>query len=1068
MIRRRLIRAWQELRFRDALLLTFLPLLALGFILSASVREYLRARVYDDWYARGVSVRGQFSSRVRMIAKLPASLRLRDSFSPDDNDAGVIRFEVPGARWDSLEVVGDAPWAPWLDGTLRYGGTSLPIRLRKRGDNSVHWLTEKRSLSVRTPRDDFYKRFRSFALSGKDVLPSYVANRMAQSFGLLAPTTEVTPVYLNNRFYGVYRFIEVVDESFLRPLNRMPGNIFRGDAAERGEYQKGTARNLFANPRIWDRASANDRWTSAGSGQLRLLLEDIAGTTFADHQRMMGRLDRGEYANLFAYLLLMGDPYHIDGVHNQLLYEDPSTQKLTSIPWDTRLRDLSNAEQPLNDLFRAVLRDPYVVDSTMMEIAARVANDSVLHDVKRLIDATTARYGRYLAYDRQRTGIIPDVGDAESSIATMRGNIALLRRWLDNDSVASRATPTAAGIVLDLETRGHVGADLVSFVVSQPVSGATVRLDANANGVPDASDPLIPLRTESSASTTRLVPARPIALLPAWDTRTARILAGHVPYRLFLSGLGSGVTVTPELRNRATGRTIAPTTLADGAPVREGLAWHPWAFPMPTARTHRLSGTVRLATSMHIPAGDTLILAPGTTVSMAPEVSIVSEGRVIARGTSAQPIRLLPQQPGVPWGTFVLLGRGADSSVFANVEFAQGGGALINRIEYTGMVNVHHVQGVLFDSVTFRENLRSDDAMHALHANVRIQHSRFLRANSDALDLDIATGEIVDNLFENSGNDALDLMSSAPVISGNRMIGSGDKGISVGEASRPFVFNNFIDGCEIGIETKDRSDPIVLNNVITNSRTGLRERRKNWRYGGGGWPILAGTIFDNNATPWKRDDYSRVTLEGVSGLDTSATRAGTPMADLGWLYQLTGVVPPSTPVAGLMGQWTATQPAPLIDEQHFEDDFGAVADGWTAAGGVDRLEKRRDALVIGVERAAGTASRAVRWTLPSGGTLVLELSSRHVRAAKVTVTGRRGDVAQPIAATEDLATARFVVLTLPPGEYHRITIALEPVPGLTRIDETSGLSVPQDGRIDLRSYRLLPASSAPRSIPGVR
>jgi hypothetical protein len=388
-------RAWLGLRFRDALLLTIVPLAALALGLGGAVRDYLDARQFDDWWSRGQSVGQFFTARAGGLATLPTSLRLRDQFNPEAADAGIIRIELPAAAWDSIEGNGQTMWGEWVDGTLRYGETQIAVRLRKRGDNSIHWLTDKRTITVRTPRDDFYKRFRSFGLSVKDVLPAYLANRLAQEFGILAPATEVVPVYINNRFVGMYRFVEVVDESFLRPFDRMPGNIFRGDAAERSEYRKGVPRNLYENPYLWDRAAANDRVTSAGTGQLRLLIVDLTGTTFADHQRMIARLDRNEFARLFAYLFIAGDPYHMDGVHNQLLYEDPSTQQLHPIPWDTRLLDFSRPRQRFNHLFQAVLRDPFVVDATMREIARQIEDDHILRVADSLATAADTRYAPY-------------------------------------------------------------------------------------------------------------------------------------------------------------------------------------------------------------------------------------------------------------------------------------------------------------------------------------------------------------------------------------------------------------------------------------------------------------------------------------------------------------------------------------------------------------------------------------------------------------------------------------------------------------------------------------------------
>lgn len=1064
----RIHRLWSRVRFRDAFLASLIPLVGLGLLFAASLDDYLSSRDFDDWYSREQSLPLAFSARAKAIVMLPKSLHLRDAFAADARDAGIIRLEVPGQRWDSLEFEPPGVWAPWLNGQLRYGTTTMKVRFRKRGDNSVHWLTDKRSITVRTPKDEFYKSFRAFGLSGKEVLTSYLANQLGHYFGLVTPTTAVSPVFLNNRFYGTYRFVETVDESFLRPFDRMPGNIYSGDAAERGEYSKGVTRGLFANAALWRRASKNDRWTSDTVRQLPLLLKDVAGSTFEDHERMMNRLDRGEFSRLLAYLFLVGDPYHMDGIHNQLLYEDPSTQLLHPIPWDTRLLPLGHPEKPLSPLFRAVLRDPLVADSLMRIIARRLDGDGFLKTADSLLRATEARYGSYLEYDRLRVGLIPSVGNADDARSVLRGNAKLLRQWLASDEIAFASTPVAGGTVLDFETRGYVGADLVGLSFEGGTPGAaTLRLDANLNGIADAADPIVALRPDSAGGSLQRRLAQPVTLYPGWETSQAAVRAGHMPYRLFLSGVPAGTRVVPMLVSRATGKPARVVPWTAGALVREGTAWHPWRFSQPSHRLHRLAGAVHLAETLKIPAGDTLVIEPGTTIHLAPDVSIISRGLVLARGTSTQPIRMLADSLTRPWGTFALQGHGADSSIFTNVEFATGGGALIDRIEYTGMVNVHRGDGSVWDHIYFHDNLRSDDSFHALHSRVHITNSRFVNANGDAIDFDISNGDIRDNVIEHSGNDGIDLMTSTPSIVNNRISGSGDKGISIGEASQPFIFNNVIDSCLIGIEVKDRSEPLILNNRLTRNGTGLRERRKNWRYGGGGWATVAQTVFEKNKVPRARDLYSRLTLNGVSGLDSSGSSRVVSTGDIAWLYRLKGIAPPTNVGPGVLPGWTPVAPELPIDEQTFKDDLARVSDGWSMTGGVNRLEKRRDALVAEVQRRPGTISRRVKWTVPAGGTLVLELSGHDLASARIVLSGPAGSTAFPFSTGGDLATARFVTVAVPAGAYDRLAIEIEPVPGLTKVDP-KGLTVLRGGRLDLRGFRLLAAAATVVTPTGAR
>src|SRR4026207_1666458 len=126
-----------------------------------------------------------------------------------------------------------------------------------------------------------------------------------------------------------------------------------------------------------------------------------------------------------------------------------------------------------------------------------------------------------------------------------------------------------------------------------------------------------------------------------------------------------------------------------GRPVAASSSFSPWEYPLAPGRLHRLSGAVHLTADLRISASDTLVIDPGAVLRLDPDVSIISRGRVLALGTAARPIRLTRADPARPWGALALQGSGADSSRFSYVTFEWGGGALIDRIEYSGMVNVH-------------------------------------------------------------------------------------------------------------------------------------------------------------------------------------------------------------------------------------------------------------------------------------------------------------------------------------------------------------------------------------------
>ena len=1019
----------RALGFRDAVVLSAPLLLLLLYLVIAATLDYQRAIQFDDFWSEGVSVEDRFLARAGALLRLVPEQRLKQRIDPEHEDPGMIRLQVDAAQLDRLFRDPQLHWDEWLDGNiLESGGRLLPVRIHKRGDNSVHWMTDKKTLTVRTTREEFYKRYRSFGLSAKDVLTAYVANRLAPEFGLLAPSTTVVPVVLNNQYAGMFRFIEAVDESFLRPFDRMPGNIFRGDAAERGEYFKGMPRDLFANPYIWDRVAVSERPTAAGAGQLRLFLEDINGHDLASHRRLMDRVDREEIARMVAYLLLVGDPYHMDGVHNQLWYEDPSTALLHPIPWDIRLLPLDSLPQrELNGFLMEALRDPWLVDGVLAELGRRLAGDGWIRLVDSLAGGAWNRYHDAFAFDRLRSRLIPPLGHPDEIHRLLQGNAQLLRGWLADAKVAFGAGATG---VLDFETRGFAGAELTGLEVSGAGAAAlTLRADRNRNGVLDPDDPVIAGRWDASQPR-RFVADAPQPLLPAWNA--ARPLEAGQPglspgqqhYRFFLVGLPAAATVRPELASRPLGSAIEAVAWEPGRAITSSGSFHPWAWPLERGRLVRLSGTVHLTADLRLTPRDTLVIEPGTTVRIAPDVSVVSRGLVLAGGTAARPILVTRADPVRPWGAFSLLGSGADSSRMRYVTFEGGGGSLVDRIEYIGMVNVHRARGVVVEHATFQDNVRSDDTFHALHADIVLKDSRFLRANSDALDLDLSTGVIEGNSFEDSGGDAIDLMTSAPVIRRNTIRGSRDKGISIGEASSPLVFDNRIERCQRGIEVKDRSAPVIFDNLLAENQVGIYEDRKNWRYGGGGFATVIHTRLERNRDSLRLDPFSRITFERDS-------------------------------LAGVYRDPAAT----LLDRVRFEEDFLSVADGWRGAGGVGRVVKQNGSLNAAVERQAGVIGRALDWDLTAPATLLLQAASSGLDSAEVVLVSPAGDVRQRLPLSHDPALFRLAVLQLPPRRYTALVIRLTPKPRIEKLVRAPGWNELKPAQFWVRGYDLYGAGA---------
>lgn len=1041
---------WRRRRFVRTCAVFWTPVFVLFVLLMVeSARDFVWIHQFDDWWSQRQSFQRVLGLKVLGAANVLEAQALENRMNQEAADATAVRLDVDRREWDAHATNAETGFETYMDANLLEGNLFHPVKVRFRGDTSVHWLTEKRSFTLRTSRSNLWRGHRRLAFSSKTILEQYVTTRLAGELDLYAAKSWLSPVYLNDRFYGLFRVLEQVDESFLRRQDLMPGNIYRGDTAERGEYFKGLERSLFLNPYIWDRTANNDRPGAPAPDAIVAWLRDINGTTVADHARFMSRLDRTQIANLLAVMLLTGDLFHMSGIHNQYWYEDPVVGKLHPIPWDIELRELRRPPHRVNRFLRAVFRDPAVFDEALHILHAKLVDGQLMDRIAAMTREAYEQHRVYFEYDELRAGAVSRVGTPDDIVPSkaqtgapdrLRDNVALLGEWFADARVAycSRATDGGA-VMLDIVSRGYAGTQLVGVSIESADGGDgawSVLVDRDRDGAIDDGEAKLSCRMERADGRVRLMLDEPVAVLSGIDTRDPLIKPEPLVYRfLLVCDDGAAKSVQPILENRITGKSVTASVQPAGEPMRAVTSIHPWDMPQPTTGEVRLAGDVHLTETLLIDAGQTLVIEPGTTIRLDPDVSIVSRGRVVAAGTAESPISFDAAQDRQPWGTLAMVGDGASDSRLAHCVIEHGGGALVGRIEFKGMVCVHQARGVTFDACTFRENLRCDDGINVVVADASLTRCRFERANADSIDFDISTGRIEDCEIVHSGNDGIDLMTSAPWIVNNRIIDSDDKGISIGEGANPIVLGNVINGCQRGVEVKDLSSPLLAFNRIEGNRVGVLQAAKNWRYGGGGRAKIVGGVIAGNDVDLKQGAgcvativYARLGDESMGGIDDKEIDWRGPLAAAG----ISCVDSASGECVGRV----ESAPPELILHETYDEDFVDLTDGWT---GWDDMRKQDGAMVVRTRGREVAISKALDVRCEFPATMILEFASRGIDRIHVSVSGDQ-TATRALQGTDDLSRARFAVLSLPAGGYDRIELTMH--------------SESRDGRLDLHDLRI--------------
>lgn len=1051
-------RWWQSVRLRDVIVVCLVPVCIGIYLVAAAIQDYRNYRQFDDSWSSYEELNTFFVGRFSAAFALPKLWELQRRLNPEKPDPGIVRLAVAPELWTAWQAEPLALIDQWNDATLIQGKDLLPVRLRKRGDNSVHWVTAKKSFTLATRKGNLFKGYSRLSFSAKTVLQSHIVARLAGEFDLLAPFTTVAPVFVNEKFYGIFRVGEIIDESFLLHQKRMPGNVFRGDNAERGEVYKGLPRGLSVNPYIWDRVVKDRQLSSNADATLQAFLADSNGTTFDDHLRLMGWVNQDEIARLLALMLVVGDPIHLSDVNNNFWYEDPSSGLLHPIPWDFRLivlEVLQNRNYRVSRLMAEFLRNPFVLDGALRTIQRKIAGDSLLGTAEKAIGSVYDRYREHFEYDIQREPFTPYVGKPQDVLHGLRSNLRLLNGWINDSTVAFHAEARSAGsAILDFEARGYAGNDLHAIIVdgeSKSLPAARLVADRNRNGVLDPADQEISGKWTPTATGAQLLLAHPMALIPGLDPDKAGIQPAPVLYRFFLvprdaKGSGALGAIRADLRNRLTGKPATVVPWRAGAPVAASASWHPWQYPIPVSMVHRLSGDTHLRETLIIPKQDTLIIEAGSTIRLARDVSILSYGRVVARGTKERPIVFRPAVERQPWGTFALQGEGANGSELDHVRFSGGGGALLKRVEYRGMVTIHWAKGVLLKNCELADNVRSDDTLKAVHSEMTIENCTFLRANADAVGFNYSSGAIINNRFVDSAGDAIELMASAPQIIGNQITGAGDKGIFVSQESHPIIFSNHIARNSRGIEVNDGSEPVLVQNRVVENDIGVVQSTKHSHYGSGGWAKLVNSPVTKNKTDIKSDKDSRLTQS-----ERGSTKDDTPppadvsagSGELAWIFAHYGIRPGPLNGSGQVDSWTRVEPIRPRVFGKFADNFAGATDGWVGGGGLFQLEKRNHDLQATIRRGRGQFYLNVDWDLsdPKYTYLaVFELAGKNLKNLRVAAVSPQGEAARSFEAGSGLSEYRFITLELKPGRYSSIKVSAEP-----KADT---------GRVNLHSYRL--------------
>jgi hypothetical protein len=313
-----------------------------------------------------------------------------------------------------------------------------------------------------------------------------------------------------------------------------------------------------------------------------------------------------------------------------------------------------------------------------------------------------------------------------------------------------------------------------------------------------------------------------------------------------------------------------------------------WAASVPAATTNLItglvtndaawSGTNLLVGTVTIQSNVTVTISPGTRMLMSNAATLVVNGRLLADGTTNEPILFTRGPATTSWSRMMFVYAAPSRLRNCVIEYANSAGdhqdyyptncsppIFRPRVYHEAIVALRchlDVEGCVFQNLLGGANNDEGDALaiisdhpdptdtnswnsasgtvrgsrflgigqgiHTRYAYVLVESCLFTNKHGDNDDIDLY-GEssppplIRSNIFLSGHEDKINPTRCSAIIVGNFVSGSDDHGIVLRDKCKPVVMNNVISNCTAAaISVQNQCDALIANNTIVNCGRGVR------------------------------------------------------------------------------------------------------------------------------------------------------------------------------------------------------------------------------------------------------
>ncbi|MEZ4828220.1 MAG: right-handed parallel beta-helix repeat-containing protein [Bacteroidia bacterium] len=704
----------------------------------------------------------------------------------------------------------------WVNGKIIQGDTTLPVRLRLKGDWVDHLRTDKWSFRIQVKPPFAWNRLITFSIHHprtRYFLHEWIFHQMLMAEGVLATRYDFATVVINRQSKGVYAFEEHFEKQLPESQSRREGPVVKfneagvwnararraasGDASEMEDEL-----NTFESAEI---IPFDEKGVSSDS----LLLEQFVAAKTLFTQFQFGEKPASEVfdADLLAKFYAITDitrGYHNLIWHNLRFYFNPVTARLEPIGFDgfSEGGNFSFIHRPI--IGALVVGDE---DIFRNKIHSRIFKDQVMVE-------------KYIFYLHKFSDENYLRAFFQSLQPGLQSRLNLIRH--ENPEYELKEE--------DFLERGRQISALLMPLGESALIAATRGRESDSLSLEITGFHILPLKitgygqneTQPSASLSSpvILPPYERSQIPVWEKvkvpATARYLFFQVPGlpEIYAARISPWAPPLPETTRQKLFDNI----------VIEDNEWYSVAGREITF----LPGKHTINKDILIPEGYRLEFLPGTELNFVKNAALISASPVFMHGEENDPI-VIRSEDGTGQGFSVIQAK-AES--------------WMSYVQFTEMNTLHRKGWTLTGAVTFYESPvkiahctftrnHCEDGLNLVRSKFEMNNSQISHTFMDGLDVDFCVGTVRNCVFSHTANDATDFSGSQVFITDCIMENIGDKGISVGEKSTAFLKGIRIRNAVTGVASKDLSEVTIETIEIRSSKTAFAAYRKKPEFGGG-------------------------------------------------------------------------------------------------------------------------------------------------------------------------------------------------------------------------------------------